>query len=104
MVDTGDLKSPGSNTVRVRVPLRAIYCEEATHLRALRAGLESKVGNADRDRRPGSMAGSASERGSRSEHFGGELLRCIRLPVHSTGVALRLALPFPKCSEFPRAI
>ena len=25
MVDTGDLKSPGSNPVRVRVPLRALF-------------------------------------------------------------------------------
>jgi hypothetical protein len=28
MVDTGDLKSPGSNTVRVRVPLRANFASK----------------------------------------------------------------------------
>lgn len=47
MVDTGDLKSPGSNAVWVRVPLRAIFClaknsEEAMHLRASRVGREVK--------------------------------------------------------------
>lgn len=30
MVDTGDLKSPGSNTVRVRVPLRAYLLSAVT--------------------------------------------------------------------------
>jgi hypothetical protein len=29
MVDTGDLKSPGSNTVGVRVPLRALARKKA---------------------------------------------------------------------------
>src|SRR5579871_3848714 len=100
MVDTGDLKSPGSNPVRVRVPLRAILLAK---LRGNRAKVVARLGTRIESlleiAAPGAWAQRPSARGSHSEHFGKELLRWLHLPVQSTGCACRLALHFPKRSE-----
>ncbi len=73
MVDTRDLKSLGSNTVWVRVPLRAIFllrkknAQEVTHLRASRVGLEVKPAAAGK---PARADGEAAARGVlHSEQF-----------------------------------